>query len=236
MSRLIVVVGVTGIQVGVLSSVTFVLKDTDCVQGSSVANTFLGLSGWKVRGITRNQSSPAAQGLEAKGVEIVKGDLDDKHSLLSAFEGATAVFSNTDFFGHLFSALSSKDLPKGLTPNQYAFKREVEQGVNIAEAAASPTVLKTLERFVLSSLSNATKWSNGKYAHVYHNDAKAEIIEVIQTRFPELAAKMSTVQIGHYVTNWKQSPALTPQKHADGSFVIQRTFSPQFRMPFVVRL
>ncbi|MCJ1386082.1 hypothetical protein MMC17_009207 [Xylographa soralifera] len=216
MSKTIVIIGVTGIQ------------------GSSVADTFLRLPGWKVRGITRNPSSPAAQAHTANGVEIVKGDLDDKQSLFPAFEGATVIFSNTDFFGHLFQALALKDISGGRTPNEFACDREVEQGINIAEAAASPTTLKTLKLFVLSSLSDARKWSHGKYTYIYHNDAKAEIIRAIHTRFPELAARMSTVQIGHYVRNWQASPPLAPQKQPDGSFIIQRTSSPGYKMPFVV--
>ena len=199
-----------------------------------MARTFLRLPGWKVRGITRNPSSTAAQSLAEKGVEILKGDLDDKQSLLPAFEGASVVFSNTDFFGHLFAAIASNDITGGRTPNEYAFDREVEQGINIAEAAASPEVLKTLKRFVLSSLSDTRKWSNGKYTYAYHNNAKAEMIRVIQKRMPELAQRMSTVQIGHYVTNWRASPLMAPQKQPDGSFVVQRTFSPTYRMPYVV--
>lgn len=199
-----------------------------------MADTFLRFPRWKVRGITRNPSSPAAQALTAKGVEIIIGDLDDTQSLFPAFEGATVIFANTDFFGHLRDALVSKDISEGSTPNKYAFDREVEQGINIAEAAASPTTLKTLERFVLSSLSDARKWSHGIYTNIYHNDCKAEIIRTIQTRFPELAARMSTAQIGHYVRNWQASPPLAPQKQPDGSFLIQRTFSPEYKMPFVV--
>ena len=199
-----------------------------------MADTFRNLPGWKVRGITRNPAGQTAQAHAAHGVEIVKGDLDDKQSLLPAFEGASVIFSNTDFFGHLFTALSSQDILKGRTPNKYAFDREVEQGVNIAEAAASPTVLKTLERFVLSSLSDARKWSKGKYVHAYHHDAKAEIIQAIRTRFPELGTRMSLLQVGHYVRNWQTFPPLAPQKQPDGSFIVQRTFSPNCKMPFVV--
>ena len=199
-----------------------------------MANTFLRLPGWKVRGVTRQPSSPAAQAHAANGVDIVKGDLDDIQSLLSAFKDAAVIFSNTDFFGHLFEALASKDISKNRTPSEYAYDREVEQGINIAEAAASPTTLKTLERFVLSSLSDARKWSHGKYTYTYHSDAKAEIIRTIQNRFPELAARMSTVQIGHYVRNWQSFPPMAPQKQPDGSFLIERTFSMDYKMPFVV--
>ncbi|KAK1029177.1 hypothetical protein LTR33_017263, partial [Friedmanniomyces endolithicus] len=99
MSKLIVVVGVTG------------------VQGSSVADTFTRLSGWSVRGITRNPTGPAAQTLAAQGVEIVKGDLEDKDSLLPAFEGATAIFANTDFFGHLMATFANPGLAGDRSPS-----------------------------------------------------------------------------------------------------------------------
>ena len=199
-----------------------------------MADTFLRLPGWKVRGITRNPSSSAAQALAASGVELVKGDFDDKQSLFLAFEGATVIFSNTDFFCHLQEALVLKEISNDRTPNRYAFDREVEQGINIAEAAASPATLKTLERFVFSSLSAARELSRGKYTGIYHNDSKAEIIRATQTRFPELAARMSTVQIGHYVRSWQAFPPLMPQKQPDGSFLVQRSVGPECKMAFVV--
>ncbi|KAE9362806.1 NAD(P)-binding protein [Stipitochalara longipes BDJ] len=215
-SKIIAIIGATGIQ------------------GSSVARTFLGFPEWRVRGITRNPSSEAAKALAANGVEIVKGDLDDKSSLIAAFEGAAVIFSNTDFFLHLRSALMSGVPTTGRTPNKYAYDREVEQGINIAEAAASPTVIKALERFVLSSLSDARKWSGGKYTTVYHYDSKAEMIRVIKNEFSELAARMSTLQVGHYVTNWKAFPSMAPQKQVDGSFLTLRPVGPHVQFPFVV--
>lgn len=195
-----------------------------------MANTFLSIPGWKIRGISRNPSSPAAQALISKGVDIIQADLDDEKSLYPAFEGANVIFSNTDFFAHFWGALASNNG----SSLQFAYDREVEQGLNIARVAASPSVISTLDRFVYSSLSDARKWSHGKFSHVWHNNAKIEVIQTIETQFPELAKRMSMVQVGHYVTNWKQFPPLTPQKQPDGSFVIKRTFSPDFKMPFVV--
>lgn len=106
--------------------------------------------------------------------------------------------------------------------------------MNIAAAAADPGVLRTLERFVMSNLSDASKWSGGKYTTVYHFDSKAEMIRLTRQRHPEVAARMSTLQIGHYVTNWKQFAKLAPQKQADGSFVMSRPTAPSFRMPNIV--
>ncbi len=193
------------------------------------------LSSWRVRGITRNPSGAAAQALASEGVEIVQGDLDDKTSLISAFQGATVIFSNTDFFAHAFYAMSpNANLLAGKTPNEYACEREVEQGLNVSAAATDSSVLKTLERFVLSSLCDARKLSSGKYKTVYHFDSKTEIVRLTRQRFPGLAARMSIVQLGHYTTNWRKFSKLAPQKQADGSFVISRTEPPDFKMPHVV--
>lgn len=193
----------------------------------------MALSDWRVRGLTRNPSSEAAQALAAKGVEIVKADLDDRDSLIPAFEGASVIFANTDFFALLFKAAAPGGSPPGKGPKEQAFDLEVAQNVNIAAAAASPTVIKTLERFVLSSLSDASKWSRGKYTTVYHFDSKAEAIRTIQAKYPEVAARMSTLQIGHYVTNWKAFHLMAPQKQPDGSFLTIRPNGPNVKFPFI---
>lgn len=106
--------------------------------------------------------------------------------------------------------------------------------MNIAAAAADPAVLKTLDRFVMSSLSHAQKWSGGKYKEIYHFDSKAEMIRLTRERHPGVAARMSTLQVGHYVTNWRQLARLAPERQADGSFVMSRPTSASFRMPFIV--
>ncbi|KAG8163684.1 hypothetical protein KVR01_006981 [Diaporthe batatas] len=213
MPELMVVVGVTG------------------AQGGSVARTFSQLPHWHVRGITRNPSGHAAQVLAAEGIEIVQGDLDDKQSLVRAFDGATAIFSNTDFFTHFFAAFS---LPSVDNPGQYACDREVEQGMNIAAAAADPSVIKTLDRFVMSSLPDASKWSRGKFTKIYPFNSKVEMVRLTRDRHPEVAARMSTLLVGPYVTNWKQLARMAPQKQADGGFIMTRPMSPEFKMPQVV--
>lgn len=198
-----------------------------------MADTFLTLPGWTVRGITRNNSSTAARALSEKGVEIVNGDFDKKETLRSAFLGATVIFSNTDYFTHLWAGEASADVRKERTAGEYAYQREVEQGLNIAEAANDPAVLATLQHFVYSSLSEARKWSKGKYLAIYHNDSKAQTISEIQRRFPEITARMSILQMGHYVTNWKQGPMLRPLRQDSGVYVFQRPLSPDFVVPFV---
>ncbi|KAK0277525.1 hypothetical protein LTR35_009927 [Friedmanniomyces endolithicus] len=216
MAKLIVVVGVTG------------------VQGSSVADTFTHLPGWNVRGITRNPNGPAAQALTAQGVKIVKGNLDDEDSLVPAFEGVSAIFANTDFFGHLMATFANPGIAGDRSPSQYAADRAMQQYMNIAAAAASPIVLKTLERFVFSSLTEVSRWSNGKYTQCYHMDVKAQAIREIKTKYADLAARMSMVQMGQYVRNWQTLPAMHPRKQADESFVVKRTYSPDREIPFII--
>ncbi|KAL3464481.1 NAD(P)-binding protein [Aspergillus heterothallicus] len=202
MSRLIVIVGVTGIQ------------------GSSLADTFLQLPGWNT--------------LIGKGVEVVEGDLDDRASLASAFRGATVIFSNTDWVTHVSLGLSTPEILNGRSATQYGYDREIQQGLNIAEAAATPDVVETLERFIYSSLSDARRGSGGKYPHIWHNQSKIETIRRIHEQFPALAERLSTIQLAHYVTNWKNSPALRPHKEANGTYVIKHTFPADFPMLFLV--
>ncbi|KAL3476936.1 hypothetical protein BJX99DRAFT_227194 [Aspergillus californicus] len=217
MSKTIVIVGATG------------------TQGSSVAHTFLRYPEWHVRGITRNPLSAASKSLSEQGVEMIKADIDDKQSLVPAFEGANVIFSNTDFFAHMEHALSTDPGNDPQEINKYAYRREVEQGVNVAEVAASPGVLKTLDRFIYSSLPDPRKWSKGKYTTVWHYNSKADTIAAIEARFPALADKMSTLQLGYFVGMWKVFPTMAPLKQPDGSFKTIRQVGPTLVFPFVVQ-
>ena len=176
-------------------------------------NTFLETSGWKVRGITRDTSKAAATALSEKGVEVVQGDLGDRESLINAFNGATAIFAVTDFWAPIFSPAGNEEAAKrGVPVNVYAYDLEIEYGMNIAAAASEPSVLKTLTHFVYSALANSKRISNGKYSHNYHFDSKGVVVERIREEYPDLAKRMSTVQIGAYLTNWKLNPIMGPQK------------------------
>ena len=66
--------------------------------GGSVARRML-QEGWRVREITRNVESKAAQALQIQGAEIVTADYDDESSLIQAFDGAHAIFGMTNFWG-----------------------------------------------------------------------------------------------------------------------------------------
>ncbi|TVY83394.1 NmrA-like family domain-containing protein [Lachnellula suecica] len=197
MPKLIVIVGITG------------------VQGGSVASLFASSPEWTVRGITRNTSSPSAQSWLSKGVSLVTADLNEPSSLIAAFEGAYAIFSTTNFYEPFFNPGTQSLLKTGQSINQYCYEQELRQGKNIVDVAAKT---KGLERFVVSALCDATKWSGGKYVGVYHFDSKAHTVNYVKNVYPELAAMMSVVQLGSYLSNWQGS--LGMRKAEDGSIVL----------------
>lgn len=51
---------------------------------------------YKLRGVTRNVSKPAAVALNEKGVEMVSADLNDKVAVSNAIKGSSVVFGVTN--------------------------------------------------------------------------------------------------------------------------------------------
>jgi len=92
MAKLLVVFGATGNQGGSVASMV--------VDDSELSKIY------KVRGVTRDPSNPAAEALESKGVEIVKGDIEDGESVKRVLHGAHTVFLMTTA-GSELSFLSS---------------------------------------------------------------------------------------------------------------------------------
>lgn len=102
-------------------------------QGGAVIRHML-RRGWKLRALTRNPDSHAAQALAGQGVEVVQGDLDDPPSLERAARGVYGVYSVQDFW-------------------TVGAKREVQQGKNLADVAKKTAV----QHFVYSSVGGAER-------------------------------------------------------------------------------
>jgi len=66
-------------------------------QGGAVIRHMLP-KGWKLRALTRNSTSHAAQELARQGVEVVQGDLEDPPSLDRAARGVYGIYSVQDFW------------------------------------------------------------------------------------------------------------------------------------------
>ncbi len=184
-------------------------------KGGSVAKVFQKESGWKIRGITRDPDKASNKSLRDAGVELVAADLDDPTSLKHAFAGANAIFGVTDFWQFMWAFLKDPAAQKtaadqGKTLNQMACDRELQQGKNLIDAVA--TVGPSLERFVLSTLSETKKWSKGKYTWNYHFDGKAEMVNYLKATHPDLAAKTSYLQVGIFMANWQMAPLFSFHK------------------------
>ncbi|KAI2694777.1 hypothetical protein CBS147372_9616 [Penicillium roqueforti] len=183
MSRLIVILGITGVQ--------------------------------KIRGVTRNPESDIANEWASKGVEIVRGDLDDLASLKQAFVGGEIIFGVTDFW----TIFKDPESQNKKNPNQelveYCYDVKLQQGKNIADAAAT---VPGLAQYIFSSMAHAKTSSNGKFAKLYHMDSKAEAVLYAQS-LPGLVRKFSQIQAPIYFQlPWAWGLPTTPMKTVDGTW------------------
>lgn len=194
--KLVVVVGATG------------------NQGGSVARRFLreGPERFRVRGLTRDPSSGPARELAALGAEVVRADLNDVESLEAAFRGASIIFSVTNYWEPFFppnveaSRAHARALGLGGV-REYAGRVELAQGRNIADAAAATVGSLDANGFIASTLSHAGRCSGGRLKELYHFDAKAEVFPYyVREKHPALAAKMSCVQTGYFMTSHRILP------------------------------
>jgi len=125
-------------------------------QGGAVAKALQG-AGFKLRGLTRTPESERAAALASRGVDLIKGDLEDEATLRRALAGAWGVFS-------VQSALEA------------GVEREEAQGKRLATLAREAGV----EHYVYTSVGSAHKQTG-----IPHFDNKARIEETVRgLRFP----------------------------------------------------
>lgn len=108
MTKLITIVGATGIQ------------------GGSVMETLLKNPAYSIRALTRNRNGKSAHALTERGIEVVEADLNNVESLQTAFAGSQAIFAMTNFF----DALPKLGVEK-------CMEVETQQGINLANAASA---------------------------------------------------------------------------------------------------
>src|SRR5215472_12493400 len=107
---------------------------------------------WKLRALTRDPDSPAAQELVYKGIEVVKGDLEKPVTLEPASRDVYGIYSVQDFWA-------------------VGARREVQQGKNLADAAKKAGV-----RHVVSSSVGGAERNTG----IPHWESKWEIENYIR--------------------------------------------------------
>jgi uncharacterized protein YbjT (DUF2867 family) len=120
-------------------------------QGGAVARQLLA-KGYRVRGLTRKPDSEHAKTAAGWGVELVKGDFDDRASLDRALAGAYGAFSVQDFWEH-------------------GREGEVRQGKAFADAAKAAGV----SHFVYSSVGSANRKTG-----IPHFESKWEVEEHVR--------------------------------------------------------
>jgi NmrA-like family len=147
-------------------------------QGASVINALLKTGQYTIRGLTIDASLPAAEDLRKRGVEVIEVDLDNPEAVKSAFTSALVIFAVTTMY--------AGDV-----------EREVQQGINIANAAASTD---TLAHYIWSTLPSASTVSEGKIS-VPHMDGKARVDEYILSQLPHLASRTTFYWGGFYAEN-----------------------------------
>ncbi|KAH7092624.1 putative NmrA family transcriptional regulator [Paraphoma chrysanthemicola] len=164
MSKIITVFGATGNQGG--SVIKQLLNDSKLSQE------------FKIRGVTRDSSKPAAQELAKLGVEVVVADLSSKESLQAALQGSHTVFLVTNYWETANPAI------------------ELSQGKNVADVSKEVGV----QHLIFSSLLNVTETSGGRLTHVPHFDGKSDIEQYIR----DLGVPATFYLPGYFMSNLEQ--------------------------------
>jgi len=139
-------------------------------QGGAVARS-LRKEGWRVRAFVRNPASAAAQGLEAEGCTLVRGDMGDPASIETALADVYGVFSVQPSSGQGVYGVSDAD--------------EVAFGTRIADLAVRAGV----QHFVYSSVAVAGSDPTG----MGHFDSKLAIeAHVAKLAIPTTIVRPST--------------------------------------------
>lgn len=111
-------------------------------------------AGWHVRAVTRNPQSDAARALQAQGIEVVQGDMDDPASLKAAFAGAYGVFLVVNGW-------------------ESGFDGEVRQGKTVADLAAEAGV----KHLVFAAAGTGERGTG-----IPHFDSKLDIEDYMKTK------------------------------------------------------
>jgi len=162
-------------------------------QGSAVVRALLAQKKFSVRAITRNPNGAKAQALALEGVDVVKADLNDAHSLVQAFKGCYGVFAVTNFWADM-------------NP-----ETEVKQARNMIKACefndVKHVLWSTLEDTTpVMALTNEEK-RDGYY--VAHFDVK----EAIDAMWLDSGIPTTCVVTSFFYENWIESMPPTDYGH-----------------------
>ncbi|KAG4432456.1 hypothetical protein IFR05_012071 [Cadophora sp. M221] len=176
-------------------------------QGGSVIRSLLASSTlskqFKIRGVTRAITKPAAVALTNLGVEVVKGDLSLPTSVAAAIKDSHTIFLVTNFW-------ETMDV-----------KQEIAQGKTVADEAKAAGI----SHLIFSSLPSVTKATDGAFKNVAHFDGKTEIEEYIRS----IGVPPTFFQAGYYMSNYGQQF----NKNEDGSYTLAYPVGADTKFPLL---
>ncbi|WP_326559599.1 NmrA family NAD(P)-binding protein [Micromonospora sp. NBC_01796] len=184
-------------------------------QGGATTRALLA-AGVPVRALVRDPATERARAVEALGVELATGDLDDRDSLVRAAQGARAVFS--------------VQMPR-MTEDGLDFDGELTQAANLIGAALAAGV----PQFVHTSVSGAGQhtetagWDEGRWASLASYYAtKAGI----QDRVRDAGfAHWTLIKPGWFMENFLPSVAYLFPRGVEGG--LATVLKPQTRLSLV---
>jgi uncharacterized protein YbjT (DUF2867 family) len=144
-------------------------------QGRAVVRCLLESGRWTVAGLSRSPEGDSARELERRGVEVVRGDLLDRGSLVGAFQGAHGVFGVTQPWSPDYKTCDTAG--------------EIQQGKNIVDACLEAGV----EHLVLSTVALL----GGGRMGVPHVDSKVDVEDYARTR----QVPMTVIRPGCFMDN-----------------------------------
>ncbi|KAF2194410.1 NAD(P)-binding protein [Zopfia rhizophila CBS 207.26] len=192
MSKLLTVFGATGNQGG--SVIRAVLADP------TLSKEF------KIRGITRDASKPAAHALAGRGVEVKAADMSSKTSLAEAIKGSHTIF-----------LVTTPDFMSGQA------SQELTHGKNVADVAQEAEV----QHVIFSSLLHVTEATNGRLKHVLHFDMKADVERYIRSK----GLSSTFILPGYFMSNFTALQML--KKGEDGVYTLVYPVGDKAEFPLI---
>lgn len=169
---------------------TIVVLGATGAQGGAVIRAMMGDKKFKLRAATRNPDSEKAKALVKLGVEVVKLDMDDKHSCRDALKGAYGCFLVTNYW------------------EVHDESREVTQGKHVVDACKDNHV----KHLVFSGLKSAKDLI--KKSGCDHFESKKAIHDCIVRR----GIPCTTVDLAFYYENLLNF--MKPRKNDKNEYVM----------------
>ncbi|KAL4757310.1 NmrA/HSCARG family protein [Aspergillus foveolatus] len=183
-------------------------------QGQAAIAAFANNSQYQIRGLTRNPSSAAAKDLAAKGIEVVRADINNIDTITAAFRGSHIIFAVIDFW----TLYQQQGYEK-------AKELERQQGINMVKAAAA---VLTLEHYIWSTLGKT------KQEHpVYHFEGKFDVEQTIRAEYPDLHAKTTFLLVCFYANNLQIASLRLYWIETAGKYIQFTTYDPETVIPFI---